>query len=1237
MNSKNTILFSICTAAIGLFVGSSAVAQIVCPSTLVASDPAEGDEFGRSVALDGGVAVVGAWRDDDNGGSSGSAYILRFDGTAWVQEQKLLAADGEAQSYFGNSVAIEGLVAVVGAPLEDENGVDSGSVYVFRYDGASWVQEQELHAPGSSFHEWLGYAVAIADDVIAIGAPAQYYATSQPGSVHVFRFNGSSWVHEQQLLAGDGAGGDALGFSVDIDGARIVAGAFADDDLGNVSGSAYVFRYDGSSWVQEQKLLPDDGAVADQFGRSVAISGDSVVVGSYADDDNGSDAGSAYVFRYDGTNWIQEQKLLASDGMSGHNFGASAALVADVVVIGAPHSYAGPGSAYVFRFDGSTWSEARKLGPFEGVGPSGFFGFSVAYSQDNVLIGAYRGNDACPEVTQCYSGSAQVFMGLSGNDCNGNGFPDECEPDEDCNGNGRQDICDIAAGHSEDCNDNSIPDECIADELDCNGTLIPDACDLADNTSSDCNGNGIPDECDLDAGSSQDCNGNGIPDECGNDCNGNGLDDSCDIADGTSEDCDGSGVPDECENECNGNGLEDSCDIANGTSEDCTGNGIPDECEPDCNSNGAADSCDIASGTSDDCQGNGIPDECEVSGGTSQDCNTNAIPDECEQDCNNNDLPDQCDITAGTSDDCTNNGIPDECEPDCNQNGIVDTCEIAAGMSPDCDGNGVPDECEWAQQEKLIGSDPLQFDLFGSAVSISGDRAVVGALMDGNTGSPYFAAGVGAAYVCRRDDNGTPFDPSDDSWIQEVKLTAFDGVGNDQLGISVAISGDVVVVGANNADGLDADGNEIFNPGAAYVYRWNGSTWVEEAKLTASDAEHFDQFGKSVSISGDTIAVGNRLDDDAGVVTGSAYVFRWDGSTWVEEAKFIPSVGISYFGRSIAISGDTLVVGGTGGTHVFRWNGSDWEEAILTISATSVAVSEDTVVVGFGPEENDTGLAYVYQWNGKNWVQEAVLTASDASDGDFFGGSVAIRGDTIVAGAAQNSDGGEHSGSAYVFRRTGEGWAEEAKLVAPIASAENRFGSAVAIDNGVEPAFEPVMLVGASADFDPHHSAGSAYLFEHLDANGDGVPDACEELCAANEECDDGFECTVDTCDVSAPEAGADGCVHSPTANGTVCDDGEQCTMNDECIAGVCVGTYQQRLFGDIVPGFCPPTCPQPDLDDILCIIDGFGAGPGWPAVCPVGDLDPCPPGNDDDIDLDDILKVIDAFGGNASCPDPCP
>lgn len=155
----------------------------------------------------------------------------------------------------------------------------------------------------------------------------------------------------QELLASDGASGDSFGFSVSLSGSVAVVGARFDDDGGSNAGAAYVYRYDGSSWVEEQKLTASDGVDGDNFGIAVAVSGDAAVVGAFGDDDTGANSGSAYRYHYDGSSWVEEDKLLASDGGSGDAFGRSTSISGDVSLVGAPghaDNGAGSGAAYVY-------------------------------------------------------------------------------------------------------------------------------------------------------------------------------------------------------------------------------------------------------------------------------------------------------------------------------------------------------------------------------------------------------------------------------------------------------------------------------------------------------------------------------------------------------------------------------------------------------------------------------------------------------------------------------------------------------------------------------------------------------------------------------------------------------------------------------------------------------------------------------------------------------------------------
>ncbi len=401
---------------------------------LVASDGAAQDLFGWSVAVSGDAAVVGSRYDDDNGHRSGSAYVFRSDGSSWVQEAKLLASDGAEFHYFGNAVAISGDTAVVGAMWGVDNNDDrSGAAYVFRDNGSNWVQEAKLLASDSDWYDQFGWSVAVEDDVAVVGASWSDDAGDYSGSAYVFRYNGATWVEEQKLLPFDGATEDWFGSAVAISGDTVVIGAqYVHLDIWTGGdpispGSAYVFRYNGSTWVEEQKLLASDGAVADEFGCSVAVSGDVAVIGAHRDDDacpGGEaycDSGSAYVFWYDGLNWIEQQKLLPSDAAARDEFGWSVALSGDTAVVGSYRDDdfgCDSGSAHAFHFDGASWVEGQKLLASD-AGRADHFGISVALSGDTAVVGA-----RCDADNGTDSGSAYVFsvcLGTPDGDMDGNG------------------------------------------------------------------------------------------------------------------------------------------------------------------------------------------------------------------------------------------------------------------------------------------------------------------------------------------------------------------------------------------------------------------------------------------------------------------------------------------------------------------------------------------------------------------------------------------------------------------------------------------------------------------------------------------------------------------------------------------------------------------------------------------------------------------------------------------------
>jgi hypothetical protein len=382
---------------------------------LLPSDGAVHEYFGFSVGVSDDCALVGAAGDNENGWAAGAAYVFRFDGSDWVQEAKLLADDGVAEDCFGYSAAMSGDVAAIGAVDDDDHGASSGSVYVFRFDGSDWVQEAKLLARDGAEGDWFGCSVAISGDVAVIGAFRNDDSGTDSGSAYVYRYDGSSWVDETKLLPADGVDFGCFGFSVAVSGDAALIGAPEDDDNGYRSGSVYVFRYDGSHWNFEAKLLPDDGVAFDRFGCVVSGCGDAALIGVPEDDDNGTGSGSAYVFRYDGVDWFQEAKLLPSDGATYEYFGYAVGIAGDTAVVSARHDQDNgqqSGSAYVFRFNGLSWIEEVKLLASDGQ-PDDNFGYSAAISGDIAVFGVPYDDD-----NGDYSGSAYVFD-VGGPACSG--------------------------------------------------------------------------------------------------------------------------------------------------------------------------------------------------------------------------------------------------------------------------------------------------------------------------------------------------------------------------------------------------------------------------------------------------------------------------------------------------------------------------------------------------------------------------------------------------------------------------------------------------------------------------------------------------------------------------------------------------------------------------------------------------------------------------------------------------
>ena len=917
MRSGTNLYFLTVILVFLLLPAGSAYATWPEKTKLLASDGAAYDWFGRSVSVSGDYAIVGAYRDDSY---TGSAYIFERNGTIWSEQAKLTASDGAADDRFGYSVSISGDYAIVGAYVDDDNKSNSGSAYIFKRDETFWYEQAKLTAADGATSDYFGYSVSISGDYAVIGADGDDDNGDASGSAYIFKRDGTNWSEQAKLVADDGAELDWFGSSVSISGDYAIVGARGDDDNGGNSGSAYIFKRSGASWSEQAKLLASDGAANDYFGNSVSISGDYAIIGAYSDDDNGHDSGSAYIFKRDGTNWSEQAKLTASDGAASDWLGRSVSISGTYAIAGAygdDDDGTDSGSAYIFERSDTSWSERGKLTASDGAADD-YFGRSVSISGAYAVVGAYLDDDNGAD-----SGSAYIYGGLP--EIHGTKWHDTTyeEPIE--------------------------------------GWLI-------------------------------------YIDE-----NENGQFDA--------------GEPNDITN-ANGNYV---LIVPAGTYL------VAEEVRP-----------------------------------------------------------------------CWEQTYPGG---DGTYSVTLEAGEIAAGYNF---GNARPTEIhpsawEQDQQDKLLAADGAAYDYFGYSVSISGDYAIVGAYQDDDSGDK-----SGSAYIFAANDVNCS------DWDEAAKLTASDGAAEDWFGISVSVSGDYAVVGAYRDD------DNGTNSGSAYIFYYNGTSWSQQAKLLASDGAAEDVFGISVSVSGDYAIVGALGDDDNGSASGSAYIFKRSGTSWSEQAKLLASDGAAgdYFGWSVSVSGDYAIVGAlydndnginSGSAYIFERSGTSWsQQAKLTASdgaasdlfGSSVSISGDYAIVGaYADDDNgsNSGSAYIFKRSGTSWSEQAKLTAADGAAWDQFGESVSVSGDYAIVGACWDDD----NGSAYIFKRDGTNWSEQAKLLAADGAANDRFGYSVSVGGDY-------VIVGAYGDDDNGSSSGSAYMFGKVlcprtDYNDDCFVDFRDFAAMANE------------------------------------------------------------------------------------------------------------------------------------------
>ncbi len=534
--------------------------------------------------------MAGAWHDDDNGVDAGAAYVFRWSGTDWVEEQKLTASDGAAGDQFGISLSQSGDVTVVGAHWANSF---MGKAYVFRYDGNTWVDEQILLPPESDrMLAIFGKSLSVSGDILVVGAEnVGYPGDTGRGAAYVYRWNGAAWSIEQRITASDGAPYDYFGTSLSLNGDVIAVGAFGDDDGDSNAGAAYIFQWDGAAWVEAYKLVASDGGMDDSFGYSLSASGDLVLVGALYGDDRGLNSGAAYVYMPDGD----------GDGIADAVDNCPAISNADQA------DDDGDGRGNLCDNCPGKANAGQSDGDDDGVG----------YSCDN-----------CPSVFN----AGQLDddgdnVGDVCDNCPGDANADQQDADHD----GHGDLCD-------NCNDTFNPDQADGDGDDV-GNACDNCIDTANRYQSDDDGDGPGNACDN-------CPGVANPDQADGD--DDGLGDACDNCLAESNpgqaDGDGDGVGDVCDN----------CpDAANSSQEDDDGDGFGNACD-NCP---ALSNADQADGDND-----GRGDLCDV------------CPHDPDDDADNDGL-------CGDVDNCP--GVSNPGQADYDSDGIGDACDLPGDIAND--------------------------------------------------------------------------------------------------------------------------------------------------------------------------------------------------------------------------------------------------------------------------------------------------------------------------------------------------------------------------------------------------------------------------------------------------------------------------------------------------------------------------------------------------------------------------
>lgn len=375
---------------------------------LLAPDGQSLDKFGWSVALSDGHAFIGADKHDPHAEDSGAAYVFKDDGQEWIFEDKISFLEGAKSDAFGTALSVSGDWALVGAIWDNNGAIGSGAAYIFNYNN-NWELAAKLIAPNVSQNDHFGYAVSLLHERALVSQYKNPVGAKYYGAVNVYNFDGEDWNATDQIISLGSSSSDEFGHSLAQTEDFIFIGAPGTQTDNSLEGEVHVYEFDGISWVENSRISASDGHRFSSFGYSLSANNDRLLVGAIGMEGMNGNTGAVYEFQYNGQQWVETVKIEVANGIAVTQFGYSLAMNEDTVLIGSYNNGVEPGLAIIFNFDGNSWLQSHEFSVVDND-EAPWFGSRVALMGQRALVSAVN-----PEFPTNAIGAVYVFEDRGGN------------------------------------------------------------------------------------------------------------------------------------------------------------------------------------------------------------------------------------------------------------------------------------------------------------------------------------------------------------------------------------------------------------------------------------------------------------------------------------------------------------------------------------------------------------------------------------------------------------------------------------------------------------------------------------------------------------------------------------------------------------------------------------------------------------------------------------------------------